>query len=104
MVAVYQDVPARFFACLVAGGCSHTWHRRGGIPAIINQWFVGDSTRGERLCGKIAGFVAGVVVTLGYQPALLTAERVLDAEALTASVAVRAEVEGAEAVSEADVV
>ena len=30
------------------------------------QWFLGDTPCGERLCGKITGFVAGVVVTLGY--------------------------------------
>ena len=101
---MHEHVTSPLLTRLVTVRRVSTWHRHRRVPTIINQWFVGDTPFGERLCGKIAGFVAGVVVTLGYQPALLTAERVLDAEALAASVAVRAEVEGAEAVSEADVV
>ena len=43
-------------------------------------------------------------MTLGYETALLTAERVLNAEALAAAVAMRTEGEGSEDVTEAGVI
>ena len=93
-----------FFAFAVfsnsVDGCrGSTGHRRGKVPTIIDQWFVGDFSRGERQGCQSTYFAAAVIVSHRDEPTLLAAEPVLNGEAFAAPITMGAKAKGAEPVS-----